>query len=162
VFQTDGAGLASLASAPVWPDADDDGEKDMVAFQNDTLKIWIGKRVGAILGLEPPRPLNIGGSPFRCAQCLLAMQIGGLGLPHLMVVPKNGTGLIIHSSLRGDLNGDKVVDALDLGRLLDAWKKNGADSDWIPRYNLELGSGSLETIDDGDLGLLENDWELRE
>ncbi len=162
VSQSDGTSLISLASAPVWLDADDDGEKDMLAFQNDTLKIWIGKRTGGILRLVLPQPLNIGGSPFRCVQCLLALQIGAQGLPNLLVAPKDGTGLIIHSRLRGDLNGDKVVDALDLGLLLDSWKKKRTDADWIPRYNLKLNPGGIETIDEGDLGLLENDWELRE
>ena len=162
ILQADGTSLLSLASTPVWLDADDDGEKDMLAFQGGSLKIWYGKRSAGILKLEPPQPLNVGGSEFRCGDCLLALQIGSQGLPSLLVVPKDGAGLAIHSHLLGDLNSDKTVDASDLGLLLDRWKKKPADADWIPGYNLSLDPAGVETIDDGDVGALENDWELRE
>lgn len=158
----DGTGLLSLASAPVWLDADNDGEKDMLAFQGGVLKIWYGKRSAGILELEPSMPLNVGGAEYRCGNCQLALQIGDQGLPRLLTVAEDGTIRVIHSHLLGDLDSDKVVDASDLGLLLDLWMKKPVDAGWVPRSNLLLNSDGVETIDDGDVGVLENSWEFRE
>gem|GEM_PF-2768475 len=162
VLQADGGSLRSLASSPVWLDADNDGEKDMVAFQDGKLKIWNGKHIGGTLVLGVPRPMNIGGSEFHCTQCQLALHIGSQGLPSLLILPKGGAGVGVRTHLMGNLNADNVVDALDLGLLLDGWNKKASDPDWIPRFNLVLDPAGAEIIDSEDVRILESNWEMRE
>jgi hypothetical protein len=64
--------------------------------------------------------------------------------------------------LCGDVNGDKIVDIRDIGRISKMWEMKDTDPAWEPQYNLKLSGGANEAIDISDIGKASRCWELQE
>jgi hypothetical protein len=158
---TDSSGgpLVSMQGPFALIDFDGDGKEDFIVRENGSLRIF--KMDGHMANLVFSEELNCAGERYTADSTGVFVLGTSKGMPVMIV--RNGNHLLCFStSLRGDVNGDKKVDILDIRKISKNWETSDNDSNWNPLCNLKLSTEGRELIDIKDLSRASKCWEMHE
>jgi hypothetical protein len=154
-----GRSLVSMQGPFALTDIDGNENEDFIVRENGSLRIF--KIDGHMSKLAFSEELNCAGERYTADSTGVFMLGSSRGMPVMIV--RNGNHLLYYSTgLSGDVNGDKKVDILDIGRISKNWQTTVSDSNWNPLFNLKLSTGGSELIDIKDLSRASKCWEMHE
>jgi hypothetical protein len=159
VLDENGRALTQFTGAPMLMDLNGTGKPSWIFCAGGLLRQFSAD--SGLTKLTFEGELNVAGKRFAADSVRYALKGSALGQPVIMVI-KGRTLYVYATHLCGDVNGDKVVDIRDIGRISRAWETTDADAAWEPLCNLKLSGDGRELIDIRDIGKASKAWELSE
>jgi hypothetical protein len=159
VTDSSGGSLKDFNGPPLFMDINQTGASSWIIASGGVLKMFFID--SAFSRLTYNCDLNVAGSRFLADSSRFALIGPPLGQPRLATV-KGKVMKLFSTHLCGDVNGDGTVDIRDIGRISKLWEVTDLAREWVPLYNLKIGSGGPEVIDIRDISRAGKCWELKE
>jgi hypothetical protein len=154
-----GGSLVSMQGPFALVDIDGDGTEDFIVRENGSLRIF--KINGNLNKLIFSEDLNCAGKRFTADSSGMFISGTSRGMP-VMIVRQGPRLLCFSTRVRGDINGDKKVDIIDIAKISKNWQLIDSDVNWNPLCNLKLSTEGSEVIDIKDISRASKCWELQE